>query len=135
MSMEILLVEDDLYCVDFFKRRFNKHNQQIQLQHVGSAEEARGYLEEKTNVREICLIVLDIKLPRISGFELLRFVKESQETRSIPVVMFTSSSERQDIELSYQLGANSYLIKPIDYEAFGYAIGQMEEYWLKANTL
>lgn len=133
--MEILLVEDDVYCIDFFKRRFNKSNFPIHLQHVGGAEEAREYLASKANPQEICLIVLDIKLPKISGFELLRYIKEDPGIRSIPVVMFTSSSERQDIDRSYQLGANSYLVKPVEYQDFGAAIDKLEDYWLRANTL
>lgn len=133
--MEMLLVEDDVYCVDFFKRALSKGNKAIRLHHMGSAEEAKDFLAAKQDPRDICLIVLDIKLPRRSGFELLQFIKGSETTRTIPVVMFTSSAERQDIDRSYQLGANSYLVKPIDYLEFSAAIQQLEVYWLRTNRL
>ena len=129
------MVEDDAYCVDFFKRALHKHDKSVSLYHAESVEEAKGYLASKENVRDICLIVLDIKLPKVSGFELLRYIKGEEDTRTIPVVMFTSSSERQDIDRSYQLGANSYLVKPIDFLEFSAAIQQMELYWLRTNRL
>jgi two-component system response regulator len=131
--MEILLVEDDEYCVDFFKRALLKHDRSILLQHAATAEDARNYLATKENIRDICLIVLDIQLPLASGFDLLQYVKNGAATRSIPVVMFTSSAERRDIDLSYQLGANSYLVKPIDYHEFSAAIQQLDMYWLRMN--
>lgn len=131
--MEILLVEDDVYCIDFFKRAFGKRGSSVVVHHAGSAMEARAFLETRANVRDICLVVLDIQLPQVSGFELLRYLKENAATRSIPVVMFTSSTDRGDIDLSYQLGANSYLVKPIDFVDFSTTIYQLEEYWLNAN--
>lgn len=131
--MEILLVEDDEYCVDFFKRALRQQGRPIQLHHVSTTEEAKGYLEAKKSPRDICVIVLDIQLPRANGFDFLQYVKENSSTRSIPVVMFTSSSERRDIDLSYQLGANSYVVKPIDYLEFSDTIQQLDGYWLRMN--
>lgn len=133
--MEMLLVEDDLYCVDFFKRALKKHDQPVSLRHMESVEQAKQYLAAKEDVQDICLIVLDIKLPKVSGFDLLAHIKGSEATRTIPVVMFTSSSERLDIDRSYQLGANSYLVKPIDYLEFLAVIQQMDMYWLRTNRL
>ncbi|AHM62968.1 response regulator CheY [Flammeovirgaceae bacterium 311] len=133
--MEILLVEDDEYCVDFFKRSLLKQERFILLHHVTTAEDARTYLDSKERPGDICLIVLDIQLPRASGFDLLQYVKGNPQTCSIPVVMFTSSSERRDIDLSYQMGANSYLVKPIDYPGFSAAIQQLDVYWLRMNQV
>lgn len=133
--MEILLVEDDEYCVDFFKRALRQQGRPIQLHHVSTTEDAKGYLAAKKSPSDICVIVLDIQLPRANGFDFLQYVKENSSTRSIPVVMFTSSSERRDIDLSYQLGANSYVVKPIDYLEFSDTIQQLDGYWLRMNRV
>ena len=133
--MEMLLVEDDVYCVDFFRRALKKNDQPVVVHHASSAEEAKDFLATMENLKNICLIVLDIKLPQVSGLEFLRYVKQTAATSTIPVVMFTSSAERQDIDLSYQLGANSYLIKPVDFNDFSKAVHQLKNYWISMNRL
>jgi CheY-like chemotaxis protein len=78
-------------------------------------------------------VLLDLKLPKMSGLEVLRKLRENEKTRLLPVVVFSSSDERQDILESYNLGANSYICKPVDFTEFIEAVGQMGSYWLVLN--
>jgi two-component system response regulator len=79
------------------------------------------------------LILLDLKLPKINGFEVLKAIKSAPETRSIPVVILTSSNQELDVSRSYQLGANSYIQKPVDFDAFREVVQKIEGYWLQVN--
>ena len=79
------------------------------------------------------LVVLDLKLPKLSGHEVLQRLKVNPHTRSIPVVILSSSQEKRDIAESYQLGANSYLVKPMDFDEFPDLIGTLARYWLRYN--
>lgn len=81
------------------------------------------------------LVLMDYKLPKMNGLEVLRKLRENEETRIIPVVMLTSSQERKDIADSYELGANSYLVKPVDYDQFVECVSMVGEYWLTCNRL
>ncbi len=81
------------------------------------------------------LILLDIKLPKVDGIEILRRVKQNERTRRIPVVMLTSSSEEPDVQRSYDLGANSYIVKPVDFNQFKETIRQLGFYWQVLNIL
>ncbi len=79
------------------------------------------------------LVILDLKLPRVGGLEVLAKIREHPRTRTLPVVVLTSSDEAKDIEESYRLGANSYIRKPVDFDEYLDAIRQMEQYWLDVN--
>jgi CheY-like chemotaxis protein len=79
------------------------------------------------------LILLDLKLPRVEGFEVLQRIKTDPLTRSIPVVVLTSSMEQRDVVESYQLGVNSYIVKPVDFDGFVTAVGELGLYWLLLN--
>ena len=79
------------------------------------------------------LIMLDIKLPRVDGLEVLRHVKADPELKSIPIVMFTGSGEESDLKMSYGLGANGYVVKPIDFEEYGHVLKVIGEFWAKIN--
>ncbi|MBJ6748784.1 response regulator [Geomonas anaerohicana] len=81
------------------------------------------------------LVLLDLKLPKVNGLEVLRRMREEAKTRSIPVIVFTSSTEEQDILDSYRLGANSYIRKPVDYNQFCENMKQVMNYWLSVNQL
>jgi CheY-like chemotaxis protein len=80
------------------------------------------------------LVLLDLKLPRFDGLEVLRRIKEHPTTRNLPVVVMTSSALDADIATSFELGANSYVVKPVDYEGFAEAIRQIGKYWLQLNA-
>jgi two-component system response regulator len=79
------------------------------------------------------MVLLDLKLPRVDGIEVLRRIKSDPRTKSIPVVVLTSSKEEPDIEESYRLGANSYVVKPVDFDAFAHTVQRIGIYWLQLN--
>jgi two-component system response regulator len=79
------------------------------------------------------VILLDIKMPKVDGIEVLRQIKSDEQTRTIPVVIMTSSKEEQDIITSYDLGVNSYVVKPVDFEGFAKAVSELGWYWLIIN--
>jgi two-component system response regulator len=79
------------------------------------------------------VVLLDLKLPKVSGLEVLRALKQDDKTRTIPVVVVTSSREDPDIKTAYSLGANSYVVKPVDFDAFAQAVSSLGLYWLLVN--
>ncbi len=81
------------------------------------------------------VVLLDLKLPRVDGLEVLRRIRESAPTRSLPVVVLTTSLEQKDVLEAYRLGANSYIRKPVDFDRFIYAVGQIGLYWLSLNEV
>lgn len=81
------------------------------------------------------IVLLDIKLPKVTGFEVLQKLKSDHTTKKIPVIIFTSSNERQDLELAYQLGANSYLVKPDKYQKLKELVQYLGKYWLDLNEI
>jgi CheY-like chemotaxis protein len=80
-------------------------------------------------------VLLDLKLPRVGGLEVLKKLKESPRTRTIPVVVLTSSREESDLVQSYDLGANSYIVKPVDFDQFVHAVSELGLYWLLLNKV
>jgi two-component system response regulator len=138
-GFEILLVEDDPRDVDLTVRAMRKHNLANKLRVVEDGAEALDFIfsRGKYQQRDVCthpkVIFLDLKLPKVSGLEVLRQLKGDEKTRSIPVVIVTSSREDPDIKQAYALGANSYVVKPVDFDKFQEAIGQLGLYWLVVN--
>lgn len=132
--VDILLVED---CPDDAVLTLNalkKCGQSTNVLHLQSGEEALRYLFQDGFMRPMPkLIFLDLKMPRIDGIEMLRRIKGDRRTRVIPTIILTSSREEQDITRSYQLGANSYLVKPVDYASFLYMMAEVTTYWLELN--
>jgi two-component system response regulator len=93
----------------------------------------QGKYRERKGTDAPKLVLLDLKLPKVDGLEVLRTLKQDERTRSIPVVVVTSSGEDPDIRAAYDLGANSYVVKPVDFEAFSEAVIQLGLYWLLLN--
>jgi two-component system response regulator len=133
----ILLVEDNPDDVDLTVRAFKKHNLANRIQIVCDGVEALEFLfggEPSGQGRELPeLVLLDLKLPRVDGFEVLRRIRDAERTRLLPVVVLTSSAEEEDVLRSYQLGANSYVRKPVNFTEFVEAAKQLGLYWLVLN--
>ena len=138
-EVEILLVEDNMNDAELTIRSLKKINLANKLFHVKDGEEAldfifsRGEFASRQGNNKPKIILLDIKMPKVDGIEVLRQIKSNNETKTIPVVIMTSSREEQDIVDSYNLGVNSYVVKPVNFEAFGKAISDLGLYWLIIN--
>jgi two-component system, response regulator len=138
-EIEILLVEDNPYDAELTIRALKKSNLANHIIHVKDGVEALDYLvgQGETNRKDRPelpkLILLDLKLPRISGLEVLKQIKSNPGTKRIPVVILTSSSEETDLVESYELGVNSYLVKPVDFDKFSDVINKLGMYWLLLN--
>jgi two-component system response regulator len=135
----ILLVEDDPLDMELTLRAFRSENVQSRIEVVRDGEEALDYLfcrgdyKSRPSDHPPSLVLLDLKLPKIGGLQVLREVKGSVECRSIPVIVLTSSGEQRDIAESYKLGVNSYIQKPVDIVEFRKAIRALVLYWLGVN--
>jgi two-component system response regulator len=136
---EILLVEDNLNDAELTIRTLRKVNLANKLIHVKDGAEALDFIfaREQFAHRSISdrpkLILLDIKMPKVDGIEVLKQIKANEETRSIPVVIMTSSKEEQDIITSYKFGVNSYVVKPVEFGEFAQAVTELGLYWLLTN--
>jgi two-component system, response regulator len=136
---EILLVEDNPHDAEMTIRSLRKANLANKLIHVKDGAEAldfvfaRGAYAERQIGNKPKVILLDIKMPKVDGIEVLRQIKANEVTKQIPVVIMTSSKEEQDIVTSYQLGVNSYVVKPVDFEGFAKAVAELGFYWLITN--
>jgi two-component system response regulator len=138
-SKIILLVEDNPDDVELTLRALRKNNITNEVVVAGDGEEALEYLTAtgKYAGRPVAalpeVVLLDLKLPKAGGLEVLRSMRADPRTRLLPVVVLTSSSEETDVVSSYQLGANSYIRKPVDFDQFVDAIRQLGLYWLVLN--
>jgi len=138
-EVEILLVEDNPADVELTLRALTKHNLANKVLVVSDGAEALDYLfatgtyAGRAMNQRPRVIFLDLKLPKVSGLDVLRRVKSDERTKPIPVVILTSSSEERDIVMSYELGGNSYVVKPVDFERFSQAIQELGLYWLVVN--
>lgn len=138
-EVEILLVEDSPYDAEMTIRALKKVNLANKLVHLRDGEEAVNFLfcREQFADRGLSstpkVILLDIKMPKIDGIEVLRQIKANDATKTIPVVIMTSSKEEQDIITSYKLGVNSYVVKPMDFEGFAKAVSELGLYWMLTN--
>ena len=138
-AVEILLVEDNPRDAELTIRALKKKNLANNLYHVEDGVEALDFLfaRGKYGGRDINdtpkVVLLDLKLPRINGLEVLSAIKSDERTQSIPVVIITSSVEDPDVNTAYQLGANSYVLKPVQFDAFIEAMAKIGIYWLMVN--
>lgn len=138
-SKTILLVEDNPDDVALTLRAFKKNNIMNKFVVAKDGVEALDYLNgtgeyEGRDVNDIPQIVLlDLKLPKVNGMEVLKAIRAEERTKLLPVVILTSSKEQQDLIDGYSLGANSYIRKPVDFEQFTEAVRQLGLYWLVLN--
>jgi len=138
-AVDILLVEDSPQDAELTLRSFKKQNLANRVFTVEDGAEAldfmlgRGKYAERDLDHSPKVVLLDLKLPKVSGLEVLRVLKQDERTRSIPVVIVTSSREDPDIKAAYGLGANSYVVKPVDFDAFADAVSTLGMYWLLVN--
>ena len=138
-AVEILLVEDNAEDIELTLRGLKKHNLANRVFTVRDGEEALEFIfgSGRYSGRNINntpkLILLDLKLPKVNGLEVLQKVKSDEKTRFIPVVVLTSSAEEKDIIESYRFGVNSYITKPVDFDKFLQSISEIGLYWLLIN--
>ncbi len=134
-GIEILLVEDDPNDVRLTMHALRKQNLANHIHVARDGQEAIDILfgDETRFARGPRLILLDLKLPRVGGLEVLRRIKEDERTRAIPVVVMTSSNQESDLVRSYNYGVNSYVVKPVEFERFNEVVQQLGLYWLLVN--
>jgi two-component system, response regulator len=135
----ILLIEDNSSDVDLTRRALDKARIANELIVAEDGEEALDFLwgvgaHAGRDVSELpALALLDLKLPKLPGLEVLRRIRADPRTRRLPVVILTSSKEEQDMAAGYDLGVNSYIRKPVDFKQFAYCVAQLGLYWLVLN--
>ncbi len=137
--VDVLLVEDNPNDAELTIRALKKQNMANNIYVVEDGEKAldfvfcRGNYSGRKHVKSPKVVFLDLKLPKISGLEVLREIKSNEATRSMPVVVVSSSREDPDIKKAYELGANSYVVKPLDFEDFINALSNTGMFWLLVN--
>jgi len=132
-SVEVLLIEDNASDAELTIRELKKHNMANNLVHLKNGEEALDFIFGTGEQRSPKVVLLDIQMPKVNGIEVLQKIKSDPRTRLVPVVMLTSSKEDPDIQKCYELGANSYIVKPVNFESFAQAIKNLGFYWLLLN--
>jgi CheY-like chemotaxis protein len=138
-QVEILFIEDNPHEAELTILSLKKHNLANKLKHIDDGAEAldfifsKGPYRDRSNSPDPKLIILDLKLPKVDGLEILRQLKGDDKTKQIPVVVLTSSQEEKDIVESYRLGVNSYIVKPVNFETFGKAVADLGLYWVILN--
>src|SRR5688500_17948448 len=136
---DIVLVEDNCSDAEFTIRALRNNNIMNELIHLQDGEEALEYIfaigkYAERNIADLPkLILLDLKMPKISGLEVVKKIKSDERTKTIPVVLLTSSKEQRDILDAYQHGVNSYIVKPVDFGAFAKLVAHAGSYWLLVN--
>jgi two-component system response regulator len=131
-GVEILLVEDNANDAELTLRALKQRNLANMVRVCRDGAEALDYFANAASpVPKV--VLLDLKLPKIDGLEVLRRLKTDARTKAIPIVVLTSSREEPDIERAYELGANSYIVKPVDFAAFARAVSDVGLYWLLLN--
>jgi len=138
--VDVLIVEDNPDDAELTIRELKKHTKSAKFFHVKDGEEALQFIfgtGRYASKRDVSnppgIVLLDIKMPKINGIEVLEKIKSDPQTQLIPVVMLTSSNESPDIKKCYDLGANSYIVKPVHFDDFASAIKNIGAYWLILN--
>jgi len=135
--VEVLLIEDNPADVELTLHALQRKNLANSVKVLNDGEEALDYLFNVCDIsdRTECpyLILLDLKLPKVSGFEVLEKIRSDERTKMIPVVVLTSSEEEKDRVESYKLGVNSYIVKPVEFESFANVVSEIGFYWILLN--
>lgn len=131
-AAEILLVEDNLNDAELTIRVLKKYNVGDKLLHLEDGEEALNYLYSK-DTKMPKLILLDLKMPKVNGIDVLQKLKSDELKKIIPVVVLTSSQEERDIVKSFELGVNAFVVKPIEFDQFTKAVSDLALFWLQIN--
>jgi two-component system, response regulator len=139
--LDIILVEDNPDDVELTLDALKTHKLSNRVKVLRDGEEALDYFfgTGKYADRDVCdrpkVILLDLKLPKVDGLEVLRRIRSDERTKTLPVVVLTSSNEQKDRIESYQLGVNSYIVKPVEFDSFARAVAQIGFYWLLLNKV
>ncbi len=133
MAKRILLVEDSPEAVELSRGAFAECGKDAELAVAYDGQDAFQWLFGERHEGRPDLVLLDIRLPKVDGFEVLRRIRADGRTSMVPVVMLTVSTKRSDIETSYRLGANSFLVKPVDFDEYTALVERVCEYWLRLN--
>lgn len=139
LNVDLLLVEDNPYDAELTLYALRSRNFANSIYHVRDGQEAldfifaEGRYAERKNAKPPKLVLLDLKMPKLNGVEVLQELKMHANTKTIPVVMLTSSSENIDIDRCYNLGVNSYVVKPVEFDAFSKAVAELGFYWMLLN--
>jgi CheY-like chemotaxis protein len=137
-NKRILLAEDSAHDAELTLAALDEHNLAHEVAHVRDGAEALDYLYRRGEFTAVTpappvVVILDIKMPRVDGLEVLRQMKSDPGLSRVPVVMLTSSREEQDLTCSYRLGANAYVVKPVDFQKFLTAVRQLGMFWALIN--
>src|SRR2546422_9250544 len=138
-EIEILLVEDSPYDAELTIRELPRRHLANKLVHLKDGAEALDFIfgtgayADRDTSQHPKVVLLDLKLPKVDGLEVLRAIKSDPRTRTIPVVIMTSSLEQQDLVNSYQLGVNGYVVKPLDFVGFSKTVAELGCWWMLMN--
>tara|TARA_R110002096_G_scaffold10361_4_gene40117 strand:+ start:8204 stop:8644 length:441 start_codon:yes stop_codon:yes gene_type:complete len=139
LNIEILLVEDSDQDAELAIRAFKKNNIANSIVRLRDGEAAldfifaRNQYSDRAITNQPKVVLLDLKMPKVNGIEVLREIRNNESTKNLPVVMLTSSNAEKDIVESYKLGVNSYIVKPVNFEGFSNAIRDIGMYWVVLN--
>lgn len=139
-TAHVLLVEDNDDHAELVIRQLSEHSIQVQLSRVADGQEALDYLFHNGKYHDAAtfprphVIFLDLRLPKVDGLEVIKIIKESEELRQIPIVVLTTSEAERDVTRAYVNHANSYVVKPVDFQKFRDLMNELGIYWLNWNT-
>jgi len=136
-KVEILLIEDNPADVELTLHALQKRNLANNVKVLTDGQEALDYLSNVCSISDASecpyLIMLDLKLPKVNGLEVLQAIRSNEHTKMIPVVVLTSSEEEKDRVESYKLGVNSYIVKPVEFDSFANVVSEIGFYWVLLN--
>ncbi|MCW4016525.1 MAG: response regulator [Candidatus Bathyarchaeota archaeon] len=134
----ILLVDDNPDDVMIAKRAFSKCDIRNKVYVTDDGEKAIQFLRKEGDYKDVPasgLVILDLNMPKVDGFEVLKTIKGDENLKSVPIIVLTSSSRTEDIDLAYKLGANSFIVKPAAFEDFVEAVMEIKRYWLTLSKI